>query len=166
MSMNYGDETPVEPAIMRDRNWPCLRQFGVFMENRVGRLHDVLRHVEKHDLQVIGLSIVDSIDYVVVRLILSEYERGRELFELSQFTVFENDIIGVVLPDSDQPFLDICTALLQAEVNIHYSYPLLFRPRGRGAIALLTDDVDQGVRALSEKGLKLVTEKDMTDEQY
>lgn len=166
MSMHYGEDIPVEPAVMRDRDWPCLRQFGVFMENRVGRLHDVLRHIEKHDLQVMGLSIVDSIDYVVARFILSDYERGRELFNLASYTVFENDIIGVVLPDSDQPFLDICTALLQAEVNIHYSYPLLYRARGRGAIALVTDDVDQGLRTLSEKGHKLVTEKDLLDEQY
>ncbi len=166
MSMNYGDENPLEPAIMRDRNWPCLRQFGVFLENRVGRLHELLRHLERHDLQVMGFSIVDSIDYVVVRLILSDYERGRELLDLASFTVFENDIIGVVLPDSDQPFLEICSALLRGEVNIHYSYPLLYRRKGRGAIALYTDDLDLGLRTLGEKGHKLVTEKDLLDDDY
>lgn len=164
MSMNFDDQEPTDPSTLRGRDWPCLRQFCVFLENRVGRLHDLLKHLERHDLRVIALSIVDSMDYAVVRVMLNNYELGHELFELSTFAVFENDVIGVELPDDPQPYVKICMALLQAEMNIHYTYPLLYRRRGRGAIALYVDDVDQGLTLLREMGHRIVTEKDLLED--
>ena len=163
MSMSFGGASGSDPATMRGRAWPCLRQFGIFLENRVGRLHDLLRHLERHDLRVVALTIADSVDCALVRMLLNDYERGRELLELSGFTVFESDVVGVLLPDDAQPHMQVCTALLQAEVNIHYTYPLLFRRGGRGAIALYVDDVDQATRILREKGLTIVTETDLLE---
>jgi len=164
MSQDFGDESHYDASTMRGRDWPCLRQFGIFMENRVGRLHDLLRHLEQHDLRVIALSIVDSVDCAVARVMVDNFERGREIFDLSNFTVFETDIIGVELPEDPQPYVRICTALLQAEVNIHYTYPLLYRRGGRGAIALFTDDIDSGLRVLKEKGHKIITENDLQED--
>jgi hypothetical protein len=159
-----GGGAAADPATMRGRDWPCLRQFGVFLENRVGSLNDLMRHLERSDLRIVALSIVDSVDCAIVRLMLNHYERGRELLDLSGFTVFETDVIGVELPDDPQPFVRVCTALLRAEVNIHYSYPLLYRRRGRGAIALYVDDVDLGLKTLYEKGLTVVTERDLLED--
>ena len=97
----------------------------------------------------------------------NNYERGRELFELANFTVFESDVIGVELPDVAQPYVTVCTALLEAEVNIHYTYPLLYRRKGRGAIALYVDDIDQGLHLLRERELRVITENDLLeDDEY
>jgi hypothetical protein len=159
-----GGGAVVGPATMRGRDWPCLRQFGVFLENRVGVLNDLMRHLERADMRIVALSIVDSVDCAIVRLMVDHYERGRELFELSGFRFFEADVIGVELPDDSQPFVRVCSALLQAEVNIHYSYPLLFRRHGRGAIALYVDDVDLGLKALADRGLTVVTERDLLED--
>ena len=164
MSMNFGGESTTDPLTVRGRNWPCLRQFGVFMENHVGSLHELLRHLEQHDLRVMALSIVDSIDCAIVRLVLNNYERGKELFALSNFTVFENDLVGVELPEDAQPYAKICMALLQAELNIHYTYPLLYRRKGRGAIALYVDDIDTALKTLAEKEHRIITESDLLDD--
>lgn len=164
MSMNFGGDSLIDPGTMRGRDWPCLRQFCVFLENRVGRLHELLRHLEGHELRVMALSIVDSVDCAIVRLMLNNYERAHELFELSTFTVFETDVIGVELPDDPQPYVRICMALLEAEVNIHYTYPLLFRRGGRGAIVLYVDNVDLGLQRLAETGHRIITEGDLTQD--
>jgi hypothetical protein len=161
---SFGGETTIEPGTMRGRDWPCLRQFGVFLENRVGRLLDLLRHLERHDLRVMALSIVDSADCAIARLMVNHYERARELFDLSGFTVFETDVIGVELPDDPQPYVQVCIALLQAEVNIHYTYPLLFRRHGRGAIALYVENIDLGLKTLQDKNLTILTEKDLLED--
>ena len=161
MSMSYGDDAPLEPTTMRGRNWPTLRQFGVFLENRVGRLHDLLRHLERADLRIVALSIQDSVDCAVARVILSDYERGLELLRFSGLPMFETDVIGIELPDTDQPHVSICTAIMQAEVNIHYTYPLLYRRNGRGAMAIFVDDVDETLRVLTEQRHRLVTEADL-----
>ena len=167
MSMSFDDNASVSPETLHGQSWPCLRQFCVFMENRVGRLHELLRHIERHDLRVMALSIVDSIDCAVARVLLDNYDRGHEIFQLSNFTVFENDLIGVELPDDPQPYLKICLALLEAELNIYYTYPLLYRRRGRGAIALYVDDVDTGLKTLTEQGHRIITENDLLeDDEY
>lgn len=164
MAKSFGGPSAGDPATMRGREWPCLRQFGIFLENRVGRLHELLRRLERHDLRVVALTIADSVDCAVVRMVLNHYERGRELLELSGFTVFESDVVGVLLPDDPQPHMQICTALLQGEMNIHYTYPLLYRRGGRGAIALYVDDTDEALRILNEKGLTIITENDLLDD--
>lgn len=164
MSMSYGDDSVVEPGTMRGREWPCLRQFGVVLENRVGLLHELLRSIERHDLRVVALSIADSIDCAVVRLIADDYERARELLSLTDQAVFEVDVIGVELPDSEQPYLELCMTLMEAEVNVHYTYPLLFRRRGQSAIALYVDDIDAGLQVLARKGHRLVTENDLAED--
>ncbi len=162
MTTSYDDlGAGIAEATARDHDWPCLRQFCVFLENRIGRLRDLLRHVEKHDLRIVALSINDSHDCATARVMLSSYDRGREILNLSGFAFFESDIIGVELPDGHQPLAMLCGSLLQAEVNIHYTYPLLYRGLGRGAIAISVDDLDMALKVLSERGHRLITEDDL-----
>lgn len=165
MSTDFGDDgAATQPETLRGRSWPSLRQFCIFMENRVGRLSELLQHIERSGLRVIALSILDSFDCAIARLMVDQYERGHEVFELSNFSVFEIDVIGVELPDDPQPYVRVCTALLQAEINIHYTYPLLYRRRGKGAIALCVDDIDSALKVLNEKGHRIITENDLLDD--
>ena len=167
MSSGFTGGFTTDPATMRGRDWPCLRQFCIFMENRVGRLHEVFRQVERHDLRLVGLSVVYSVDFAVARLIVDNSDRARELFQLAGLTVTETDVVGVELPEKPQPFLSIFTALVSAELNIHYTYPLLHRRQGRGAIALHVDDVDQATQILSAADFRLITEGDLLeDDEY
>lgn len=166
MATSYdGMGAGIADATARDHDWPCLRQFCVFLENRLGRLRDLLRIFEKHDLRIMALSINDSHDCATARIMLSSYDRGREILSMSGFAYFESDIIGVELPEGHQPFAMICGSLLQAEVNIHYTYPLLYRGQGRGAIALSVDDLDMALKVLAERGHRLITEDDLLLEE-
>jgi len=164
MAKNFesGDETDTQT--MRGRDWPCLRQFCVFLENRVGRLNDLVRQLESLDTRVMAMSIVDSVDFAMVRLMFNDADRAREKLELSGFLFSESDVVGVELPEGDKPFHDVCSTLVKAEVNIHHAYPLLYRRRGRGAIAMFVDDVDQAIRILNEAGHRVVTENDLHDD--
>ncbi|MBX3436233.1 MAG: acetolactate synthase [Planctomycetaceae bacterium] len=161
MPGEFGGDLAIDPATARGRGWPCLRQFCVFMENRVGRLHDLLRQIEQHDLRVVGLSLVDSVDFVVARVMVDQTDRAREIFRLSDFTFIENDILGVMLPDDPQPYVRICLALLAAEMNIHYTYPLNYRRGGKGAIAIFVEDLDQATHVLESQGMLMLTESDL-----
>jgi hypothetical protein len=163
MPMDFGSESMYPPDTMRGEGWPCIRQFNIFLENRVGRLHELLRRLESENVRVMALSVIDSGDCAIARLVLNNYERAKEIFDLSEFNYFETDLVGVLLPDDPQPYLRICMALMQAELNIHYTYPLLYRKQGRGAIALYIEDVDQALKTLKERGYKTVTESDLFD---
>lgn len=164
MPNTFGGDVDVTPETSRARDWPCLRQFCVFMENRVGRLHDLLRQVERHDLRVLGLSVVDTVDFAVARVIVDQTDRARELLLLSNFTVIETDVLGVHLGDSPQPFVEIYQSLMTAEINVHYTYPMLYRRDGRGAIVLHVDDIDQATSILRSRNHRLLTEGDLLDD--
>jgi hypothetical protein len=164
MSMDYENGEYIDADTRSGRDCPSLRQFLVILENRVGSLTDLVLRLERDDLRVIALSIVDNVDVSIARVLLDNVERGRELFELSGFTFFENDMVGVELPEDARPFVSICSSLLQAEVNVNYMYPLLYRRSGRSAIAINVDDIDMAISVLTDQGLKIVTERDLKDD--
>jgi hypothetical protein len=158
-----GIETPFE--VMRGRNYPSIRQFTVFLENRVGQLLEVVRRFEGSRVKIVALSITDSAECAFVRFLLSHPEQGREILERAGLAIIESDLIGVELPDGDQPLLRVCTALLQAEVNIIQAYPLLVRPHGQPAVALMVDNIEMGQETLVAKGFSMITEDDLMMEE-
>ncbi len=165
--MSIGDEGEggiVGYATARGRNWPTLRQFTVFLENRVGQLLEVVRRFDGSKVRIVALSITDSGECAFVRFLLSHPEQGREILERAGLALIESDLIGVELPDGHQPLLRICTALLQAEVNIIQAYPILARPRGRPAVALMVDNTEMGLETLVNKGFTMISEADLDEE--
>lgn len=161
--MSYGDDADIEFATARGRDWPTVRQFNVFLENRVGGLLNVVRRFETTDVRIVSLTVVDMADCAVIRMVLSDPERALEIFQSAGFPVTESDLVVVQLPQGTQPLLQICKALLQAEVNIHYAYPLLLTPRGKDAMALHVEDTEAAIQTLTREGFTLYTENDLLD---
>jgi hypothetical protein len=140
--MSFDNSATIDYSTMRGRNYPTIRQFTVFLENRVGKLLEVIRRFEGSRVRIVALSISDTAECAFVRFLLSHPEQGREILERAGLAIIESDLIGVELPEGPQALSDICTALLQAEVNIVQAYPLLVRPRGRAAVALMVDNIE------------------------
>ena len=92
---------------------------------------------------------------------LSDPERAKEIFEQAKLPVTESDLLVVELPGGDKPLLKICKALLSAEINIHYAYPLLLGPHGSSALAIHVEDHETAVSHLSNLGFTIFTEKDL-----
>jgi hypothetical protein len=159
--MSYGEDAGTDYAVARGRDWPSVRQFNVFLENRVGALLDVVRRFETTDIRIVSVTVVDLADCAIARLVLSDPERALEIFKQADMCVTESDLLVVQLPEGTQPLLTICKALLLAEINIHYAYPLLLTPRGRDALALHVEDHETAVQTLTRQGFILYTEKDL-----
>ncbi|MCE9527588.1 MAG: hypothetical protein K8R36_16220 [Planctomycetales bacterium] len=137
--MNSAEGSGVGFATMRGRDFPTIRQFTVLLENRVGQLLEVVRRFEGSRVRIVALSINDATECALLRLLLSHPEQGREILERAGLAIIETDLIGVELPEGKQPLVQVCTALLQAEVNIVQAYPLIVRPHGNPAVALGSD---------------------------
>lgn len=161
--MSVGEGNVGDLSTMRGRNYPTIRQFTVFLENRVGQLLEVVRRFEGSKVRIVALSIADSTECAVVRFLLSHPEQGREILERAGLALIESDLIGVELPTTQQPLLQICTALLQAEINITQVYPLLVRPNGRPAVALMVDNIEMAMETLDSKRFTMITEADLQE---
>jgi len=159
--MSTGEGAGIEFATLHGRDYPSIRQFTVFLENRVGQLMDVVRRFEGSNVRIVALTISDSTECAVVRFLLSDPEQGREILERAGLAMVESDLIGVELPNSRQPLLQICTALLAAEVNISQAYPLLTGPNGKPSVALMVDNIDMALETLASKGFHAINEDDL-----
>lgn len=161
--MSLGEGTGVGYSTARGRNFPTIRQFTVFLENRVGQLLEVVRRFEGSKVRIVALSIADNAECAFARFLLSHPEQGREILERAGLAIIESDLIGIELPEGPQPLLRICTALLQAEVNIIQAYPILVRPHGRPAVAIMADNIEMAMETLSHEGVTLISEADLLE---
>jgi len=163
--MSYGGDEGSEVGFStaRGRDWPSVRQFNVFVENRLGNLLNVIRRFETSDNRIVSLTIVDSADCAIIRIVLSDPERAVEVFQQAGFQFAESDLLVVALPDGPQPVVQICKALLTAEINIHYAYPLLVGPQGHAALALHVEDHENAAQTLGRMGFILFTENDLNE---
>ncbi|PQO42108.1 acetolactate synthase [Blastopirellula marina] len=159
--MSTGAGSSTNYHTMRGRDYPSLRQFTVFLENRVGQLLEIVRRFEGSNVRIVALSINDATECCFVRFLLSDPEGGREILERAGLALIESDLIGVELPAEKQPLLRVCTALLQAEVNIVQAYPLLYTPSNRAAVALMVDNPEMGMETLLSRGFHVLTEDDL-----
>ncbi len=161
--MSYGGDQGAEVGFStaRGRDWPSVRQFNVFLENRLGALLDVVRRFEISDNRIVSLTVVDSADCAIIRIVLQDPERAREIFEQARLPITESDLLVVQLPSGSQPLLQICKALLLAEINVNYAYPLLIGPQGHAALALHVEDIEMAAQTLQRHGFVLFTESDL-----
>jgi hypothetical protein len=161
--MSFGDGAGTDYKTARGRDWPSVRQFNVFLANRLGALMDVVRRFEATDIRIVAITVVDSADCAIIRLVLSDPERAVSIFEQGNMMVTETDLLVVKLPGGNQPIASICRALLSAEISIHYAYPLMMGvgPEGNTALALHVDDHETAVQTLGDKGFTIYTENDL-----
>src|SRR6266496_3564862 len=112
MSGEHGEDSGagIGFSTARGRDWPSVRQYNVFVENRVGNLLSVVRHFETTDIRIVSLTVVDSADCAIIRMVLSDPERAREIFDRAKLPVTESDLLVVQLPEGTQPLLQICKA--------------------------------------------------------
>ena len=139
-----------------------VRQFTIFLDNRVGRLGTLVRTLEEEDTKIVALAIEESADSAQVRLICSAPDHSGEVLRAAGFAFGESELLAVELPRrTKHPILAICAALLAAEINIHYAYPLLHRPHGQPALALYVEDPTLAAQILIRKGFTLIGQSDL-----
>jgi len=143
--------------IAEDQETRRVKQLSVFLPNRVGALLSVMRLLEKFDIHVLALSILDAADHAVARMVLDRPTLAREALVADGYNVVESDLLAVVLP-RNVPFRKMLSVLLMGELNIHYTYALLALNRGRTIIALHVDDDTSGARVLMDHSFELVNQ--------
>ncbi len=140
---------------------PTVRQQSAFIENRVGQLLRLTRLFDVTDIRILAVSVVYSVDCAICRMILDDPDTGYEVLTNSGFQVSETELLVVGLPHGKRALLQTWAALLGGEVNIHYTYPLLVRPNGGAAIAVLPDNIELAIEVLKDRGFNIFNEPDL-----
>jgi len=138
-----------------------VKQFSVFIENRVGRLHDLVALLSKHNIHIMAMTTIDQTDTALDRMVVDDPDRARELMAANNFFFTECDVLAVEFRDESQ-LKEVLNALITVEVNVHYAYAFLVRPKGRSALALSVEDLDLAASALNTRGFKVLSQRDIS----
>lgn len=137
-------------------------QLTVFLENRVGALLSIVRLINDLQVDVIGLSVVDSVDVTIVRLVVTDSDSVSARFMERGIAFSETRMVVVELKEGAHGLAGCLCALLEGETNLHFSYPLLTRPGGKTAIAMCLEDTDFGIEVLRKSGFKVLCQEDLS----
>ena len=156
------DPDPAEEAATETTSSTPVRQFTVFLDNRIGALLSIVDLLKQNHLVVLGLSVRDAIDATVVRLIVNDPYSVETLFMEKGIPFNITELLVVELAEGATQMSDCLRAILNAETNIHFIYPMLTRPNGRTAIAMCVEDNDFGISVLNESGYKVLSQDDLS----
>lgn len=138
-----------------------VKQFSVFIENRVGRLFDLVALLTAHQVHIMAMTTIDTTDTAIDRLIVDDPDRARELLAANNFAYTECDVLAVEFSDESQ-LKHILGALVAVEVNIHYAYSFVMRPEGKSAVAISCEDSDLAAQSLNSRGFKALSQRDIS----
>ncbi len=144
---------------------PSVTQFSVFLDNRVGKLLELLKLFDSHpSCQVCAFSVQEASDYAVVRMITNSAKCAREVLK-NQGLPFSETQLLVVEVVNGHTLSRLCLYLLGAELNIHFAYPLMIKPNGTPTIAMAVDDLMLAGQILRKKEFCLLGEHDLPPPQ-
>jgi len=138
-----------------------VKQFSVFIENRVGRLFDLVALLTAHNVHIMAMTTIDTTDTAIDRMVVDDPDRARELLAANNFAFTECDVLAVEFAEESQ-LKHILGALLAVEVNIHYAYAFVVRPDAKSALALNVEDIDLAAQSLNSRGFKVLTQRDIS----
>jgi hypothetical protein len=150
------------PETTQKMGGPLVKQFSVFLPNKVGAMLEVVRLLNAHHTHVVALSVSESTDSAIARIIVSDPERVENLLRENNIAFGVCEVVVVELREVATQLVKLLAALFMAEVNVHFTYPLLTRPHGLAALALHVDDTDCASSVLMGEGFKTLSQSDIS----
>ncbi len=138
-----------------------VKQFSVFAENRVGRLYDLATLLKDNEVHIMAITVLDTTDSAIMRVVVDDPDKARELMVSNDFPYGECDILAVEIGDEGE-LKKVLAALLEAEINIHYVYSFMKRPSDRSALAISAEDHETAAQALGKRGFKVLQQGDIS----
>jgi hypothetical protein len=150
---------PVKTASRRGGD--AVVQFSVFTPNRLGRLHDLVRLLASHNVHVLALTILDTTDSSIIRIVVDDPDKARNLLNEHGFPFTESRLVVVEFTSPTE--LDrLMSALLGAELNINYLYSFIPHSQGKSLLALSMEDNELAEQVLKRHQFVVLKQSDIS----
>jgi hypothetical protein len=147
--------------ISRGRQSDPVIQFSVFTPNRLGRLHDLIALLGSHQVHVLALAVLDTTDSAIIRIVVDDPDRARDLLLQEGFPFTESQLLVVEIT-SDPELNRLMDALLAAEININYLYAFIPHPQGKSMIGLSMEDNEMAESVLIRQRFQVLKQSDIS----
>jgi hypothetical protein len=137
------------------------KQISIFLENKAGRLSQVTRVLGESEINIRALSIADTSDSGILRIIVNDPTRAYTILKEAGFTVSETEVVAVQVPDSPGGLANVLEKMSEEDLNIEYMYAF-FGTSGRDALVIFkVEDTQKACKKFKEKGIKFIDEKQL-----
>jgi len=138
-----------------------VKQISLFLENKKGRLSEALDVLAKADINIRALSIADTSDFGILRLIVADPDKAKKVLAKSNFTVRESDVIAVGVSDKPGGLAGVLKFLTDADINVEYMYAFVEKSGEKAVVVLRTDSISNGKKALKKAGVTVLSSRDV-----
>jgi len=154
------ERQPAATGILKEAHMK-VEQISIFLENKPGRLDDVTGIFEAGKINIRALSLADTTEFGILRLIVNDNETAKRLLNDSGYTVGINEVVAVEVEDRPGGLHRILTALSREKINVEYMYAFV-RQSGQNAVMIFRfDNPAAAVAALAREGVRVIDGKDL-----
>jgi hypothetical protein len=136
-----------------------IQQLSVFLENKSGRLTEVLEALGHENIRIKALSVADTSEFGILRLIVSDPERARTLLREKLFTVNITEVISIVAPNEARHYARVLKILSDLDISVEYTYA--YSIGDKSIIVLRCSNTEEAIRALKEHEPELLRASDL-----
>jgi hypothetical protein len=134
-------------------------QLSVFLENKSGRLTEVLEALGEENIRIKALSVADTAEFGILRLIVSDPDKARELLKKKSFSVNLTEVISVIVPNEAKHYAKILRILSDMGISVEYTYA--FSVGDKSIIILRCSNTEEAINALKSHEMELLRASDL-----
>ena len=133
-----------------------VEQISIFIENKSGRLAEITRILGDASINIRALSLADTTDFGILRLIVNDREKAKQVLKDKGFTVSKTEVVAVEVPDRPGGLSEILQTLDKETINVEYMYAFVERCGENAVIIFRFDETDKAISALQSKGFTIL----------
>ena len=137
------------------------KQLSVFIENREGRLDEVLAVIKAANVNILSLSLADTSEYGLLRLIVSDPAKADVALKESGFSSMLTDVLVVRLDNKVGALQSFLADLAKTEINLEYMYGLTIEKEGKASLVIKASDLKKASEILLKAGAELLTAEEI-----
>ena len=141
-----------------------INQISIFLENRTGQLAQICRTLADNDISIVTLSLADTTDFGIVRMIVSDHEKARDVLSAAGHVVKVTPVFAVTVPDRPGGMAEVAGKLAAAGCDIEYSYAFAFHHGEKAVLVFRFADDAKATDVLAAAGFATLSEKQIEEE--
>lgn len=139
-----------------------VKQISIFIENRSGRLREVAEILGKNKINIRALSLADTSDYGILRLILDKPEEALVVLKKANFTLSETDVIAVEVKDSPGGLAEVLNILGNAGINVEYMYAFVEKSSDNAVMIFRIEDIEKAIKVFGKNNVTILSHEQVT----
>jgi hypothetical protein len=132
-----------------------VEQISVFLENKAGRLAEVTKVLGEGGINIRALSLADTTDFGILRLIVDQYDQAREILKQHGFTVGKTEVVAIEVPDRPGGLAWVLQILSDSDVNVEYMYAFVQHSGKNAVIIFRFDNLEKAIELLQQQGVRI-----------